>query len=52
MKLEEWDPHTGDRRRATSEIVNKDAPDLFFTRVKLDLMPYRSCFLMEVGSKE
>jgi hypothetical protein len=52
MMLEEWDPHTGYMRRATSEIVNKDAADLFFTRVKLDLMPYRSCFLVEVGSRQ
>jgi len=52
MKLEEWDPHTGESRSATAEVVNKDTPDLFFTRVNLDLNPYRSCFLVEVGSKK
>ena len=52
MMLEEWDPHTGDSRRATAGIVTKDTPDRFFTRVKLDLKPYRSCFLVEVGSRQ
>jgi hypothetical protein len=52
MILEEWDPHTGDRKRATAGIVTKDTPDRFFTRAKLDLKPYHSCFLVEVGSKE
>jgi hypothetical protein len=52
MALEEWDPHTGDTRILSVEIIQKDTPDLFSSRVKLDLKPYHSCFLVEVGSKE
>ena len=49
MAFEEWDPHTGDIRRLSSEMVRKDTPDQFFTRAKLDLKPYHSCFLVEAA---
>jgi hypothetical protein len=51
MALEAWDPHTGDTSKLAAEIVKKDTPEQLFTRVKLDLKPYHSCFLVEAGSK-
>ena len=52
MSMEAWDPHTGDTRKLSAEIVENDTPDQFFTRTKLDLKPYHSCFLVEVGSRQ
>ncbi|MBK8883414.1 MAG: hypothetical protein IPN67_13805 [Bacteroidales bacterium] len=47
MTLEMWDPHTGVTGGISSEFVKKDIPEQVFTRTKLDLKPYHSCFLVE-----
>jgi hypothetical protein len=49
MALEEWDPHTGDTWSLSTEIVKKDTPVQIYTRANLDLKPYHSCFLVEIG---
>jgi alpha-L-rhamnosidase len=48
MNLEEWDPHTGQIMNVNAEPGISDAADLYFTSVKLDLIPYHSCFLIEI----
>jgi hypothetical protein len=52
MAFEEWDPHTGNIRTLPSGILKRNTPDQMFTRVKLDLKPYHSCFLVEAGSRQ
>jgi hypothetical protein len=52
MNLEVWDPHSGNIRKAMAETVADSVADLSCTRVKLDLMPYRSCFLVEIPEKK
>ncbi len=52
MAFEEWDPHTGNIRTLPSGILKRNTPDQLFTRVKLDLKPYHSCFLVEAGSRQ
>jgi alpha-L-rhamnosidase len=44
FRMEEWDPHTGEiRERPADFAANKDSGS-GLTKVKLDLMPYHSCF--------
>jgi len=47
MNLECWDPHNGGSQRIMTERHNDNIPDLSFTRVKLNLKPYHSCFWVE-----
>jgi len=51
IKLEEWDPHVGICQELITERINDDVSDLPFTRVKLNLKPYRSCFWVEKKEK-
>ncbi len=44
LRLEEWDPHTGEVRRRPADFSSGQASGAGVTKVKLDLMPYRSCF--------
>ncbi len=46
MDLEEWDPHSGYISTAAAKSSENGFRD-FITMVKLDLKPYRSCFLVE-----
>jgi hypothetical protein len=48
MDLEEWDPHTGSIRKATTTTLEHNNQGLSFTKVNLDLKPYHSCFLVEI----
>jgi|WetSurMetagenome_2_1015567.scaffolds.fasta_scaffold00210_8 hypothetical protein len=47
IKLEEWDPHTGGNQKLFTEKTKDKDSDLSFTRVRLNLKPYHSCFWVE-----
>jgi len=49
LRLEEWDPHTGEVRERPVDFADDKNPGACLTRVKLDLTPYHSCFW--VGKK-
>jgi len=51
IKLEGWDPHTGDNQKLITESINDTTSDLPQTRVSLNLKPYHSCFWVEVLPK-
>lgn len=51
MNLEEWDPQTGDIRKANTKNMKHNTDDVLFTQIKLDIMPYHSFFLVEVGAR-
>jgi hypothetical protein len=48
MNLESWDPHTGERQRVTTKIINGNPLDLPKTLVDLNLKPFQSIFYVEV----
>jgi hypothetical protein len=47
IRLEEWDPHTGAIRKLRADFVDGRNSGPSFTKVKLSLKPYHSCFWVE-----
>ena len=52
MKLEEWDPYSGLVNSALTGTEVHRKPALSFTQVKIELPPYRSCFLVEATEEQ
>ncbi len=48
MKLQKWDPHTGDIQDLITENNLNDQSRLATTKCALLLKPYHSVFLMEI----
>jgi hypothetical protein len=49
IRVEEWDPHTGGIQKRQAEFFKNRDSGACFTKVKLSLKPYHSCFW--VGGK-
>jgi hypothetical protein len=47
FKLEIWDPHDGSVQKLIAEQLNTNPEGQSFTRIKLNLKPFHSCFWIE-----